>query len=136
MSDLQKKFALAAIAAFGLYLILGTVAPMFFDCESVLLQKADSPDGQYRVTIGLETCKDSTQNSIWLFFYNLETDSNVRGTLVKDTSITDFELNWKGNDELEITVPSNFDWDDLRGRTSFESIRVEYRYAPHDDFSN
>lgn len=116
--------------ALGLILVLGTVGPMLFDCESVGLQQADSPDGQYRVTIGLEACKDSTQDNIWLFFYNLETDSNVRGTLIKDTSITDFELNWKGNDELEITVPGSVDWGDLRGLTSFESVSVEYRNAP------
>ena len=129
MGKPQKQFALTALAALGLYLLIGTVAPLFFDCDKVLLHEADSPDGQYRATILLETCKDSTQNGVWLFFLNLETGSNVRNTLIKDTSITDFELNWKGDDELEITVPSRVDWGDLRGRTSFESVRVEYRVS-------
>ena len=126
MSKLEQS-ALVVISALGLYLLFGAVGQLLFDCGSVGLQQADSPDGQYRATIGLETCKDSTQNEVWLFFVNLETGSNVRNTLIKDTSVTGFELNWRRNDELEITVPSRVDWDDLRGRTSFESVRVDYR---------
>ena len=128
MSKLQKA-GLGAIVALGLYLFIGTVSPLFFDCDRVGLHFADSPDGQYRAGIVVETCKDSTQNGVWLFFSNLETGSNVQSTLIKGTSITDFELDWRGNDELEITVPSGVDWDDLRGRSSFESVRVEYRQA-------
>jgi len=128
MSKLQK-FALGAISAVGLYLFIGMVIPLLFDCDSVGLHKADSPDGQYRAAIGVETCKDSIQDSVWVFFSNLETGSNVRSTLIKDTSITDFELNWQGNDELEITVPSGVDWGYLRGPGSFERVKVEYRKA-------
>ena len=117
-------------------MVLGTVAPMFFDCDSVGLQKAISPDEQYRAAIGVRTCKDTTQNGVYLYFSNLETGSYVRRTLVKDTSITDFELNWQGNDELEIIVPRGVDWDDIRGGRSFESVRVEYQNAPHGELSN
>ena len=113
--------------AVGLVLFIGTVGPMLFDCDSVGLHRSDSPDGQYRVAIGVQTCKDSTQNAVWLFFYNMETGSNVRSTLIKDTSITDFEVTWQGNDALKITVPTGVDLDDLRGRSSFESVRIEYR---------
>ncbi len=126
MSKLQT-LALGAISALGLYLLIGMVIPLLFDCDSVGLHKADSPNGQYRAAIGVETCKDSIQDSVWLFFRNLETGSNVRGTLTKDTSITDFELHWQGNDELEIIVPSGVDWGYLRGRSNFEGVRVEYR---------
>lgn len=135
MSKLEKS-ALVVISAVGLYLLFGAVGQSLFDCGNAGLQSADSPDGQYRATIGLRTCKDSTSDEVWLFFFNLETGSNVRSTLIKDTSVTGFELNWRGNDELEITVPSIVDWDDLRGRTSFDSVRVEYRNAPNGDFSN
>ena len=115
--------------ALGLYLFFGMVGPLLFDCHSVGLHKADSPDGQYRAAIGVETCKNSIQDGVWLFFSNLETGSNVRSTLIKDTSITDFELNWQGNDELEIIVPSGVDWGYLRGQSNFERVRVEYRKA-------
>jgi hypothetical protein len=128
MSKLQK-IAVAGFVALVLYLVLGTVGTMFFDCDSVGIHKADSPDGRYRAAIGVETCKDSTQNGVWVFFANIETGSNVRRTLVKDTSITDFELNWQGNDELEISVPSGVDWGYLRGPSNFERVRVEYRKA-------
>ena len=117
-------------------MILGTVGPSFFNCESELIDKADSPDGQYRVVIGVARCKDSTRDGVWLSFFNIETGSNVRGTLVKDTSITDFRINWQRSDVVEIVVPSGFDWGDLRGASSFESVRVDYRYASHGDFSN
>ena len=128
MSKLQK-FALGAGVALALYLFIGTVGQLFFDCESAFLHKADSPDGQYRAAIGVRTCKDSIKDGVWLFFSNLETGSNVRSTLIKDASITDFELNWQGNDELEIIVPSEIDWGYLRGRSHFERVRVEYRKA-------
>lgn len=127
MSKLQK-IAVAGFVALGLYLVLGTVGPMFFDCDSVGLHKADSPDGQYRAAIGVETCKDSIQDSVWLFFSNLETGAYVRSKLINDTSITDFELNWQGNDELEIIVPSGV-LGYLRGQSNFERVRVEYREA-------
>ncbi|MCP4941437.1 MAG: hypothetical protein GY924_05590 [Planctomycetaceae bacterium] len=123
----QKKSVLVLISAVGLYLLFGVVGQQLFDCGNVGLQDADSPDGQYRATIGLRTCKDSTRDEVWLSFMNLETGSNVRSALIKDTSVTGFELNWHGNNELEITVPSSVDWGDLRGQTSFESVRVEYR---------
>lgn len=126
MSKLEKS-ALVVISALGLYLLFGAVGQLLFDCGNVGLQSADSPDGQYRATIGLRTCKDLTQDEVWLFFVNLETGSNVRSALIIDTSVTGFELNWRRNDELEIVVPSSVDWDDLRGRTSFESVRVDYR---------
>jgi hypothetical protein len=128
MSKLQK-FALGAILALGLYLFIGTVIPFLFDCDSVGLQKADSPDGQYRAAIGVDTCRDSVQDGVWLFFSNLETGSNVRSTLINDTSITDFELNWQGNDKIEIIVPSGV-LSYLRGQSNFERVRVEYREAP------
>lgn len=129
MSKLQK-IAVAGFVALVLYLVLGTVGPMFFDCKSAGVQYSDSPDGQYRAAISVRTCKDSIKDGVWLFFSNLETGSNVRSTLIKDTSITDFELNWQGNDELEIIVPSDVDWGYLRGRSNFERVRVEYRKAP------
>ena len=135
MSKLQKT-AVAGFVALGLYLVLGTVAPMFFDCDSVGIHKADSPDGQYRAAIGVRICKDSTQSHVSVVFANIETGSYVRRTLVKDTSITDFKLNWQRSDVVEIIVPSGVDWDDLRGGRSFESIRIEYRNAPHGEFSN
>lgn len=128
MSKLQK-IAVAGFVALVLYLVLGTVVPMFFDCENVGVQYSDSPDGQYRAAIGVETCKDPTQDGVFLFLANLETGSRVQNTLIQDTSITDFALNWQGNDELEITVPSGVDSGDLRGRSSFERVRVEYRKA-------
>lgn len=131
-----QKLALGGFVVVGLILVLGTVVPMLFDCQSEYIHKADSPDGQYRAVIGVSTCKDSTRDGVWVFFVNIETGSNVQSTLIKDTSITDFVINWTGSDELEITVPSGVDWDDLGGRTSFESVRVEYRNTPHGDFSN
>lgn len=128
MSKLQK-IAVAGFVALLLYLVLGTVVPMFFDCEIVGVQHSDSPDGQYRAAIGVEMCKDSTKDGVFLFFANLETGSRAQNTLIQDTTITDFELNWQGNDELEITVPSGVDSGDLRGRSNFERVRVEYRKA-------
>lgn len=132
----SKKFALGGLAALGLILVFGTVGPLFFNCDSEYIHKADSPDGQYRAVIGVATCKDSTRDGVWVFFINIETGSNVRSTLVKDTSIRDFKLNWQGSDVVQIIVPSGVDWDDLRGGTSFESVRVEYRNAPQGDSFN
>ena len=131
-----RKLALGGFAALALILVLGTVGPMFFNCENAFIDKADSPDGQYRAVIGVATCKDSTRNGVWLHLFNIETGSNVRRTLVKDTSITDFELIWRGSDVVEIIIPGVVDWDDARGWGSFESVRVEYRRASHGDFSN
>ncbi len=135
MSKLTK-IAVAVFVALGLYLVLGTVGPMFFDCDSAFVHQGDSPDGLYRAIIGVDTCKDSTQNHVWVFFVNIETGSNVRRTLVKDTSISDFKIDWHRSDVVEIIVPSGIDWDDVRGGGSFESVRVEYRNAPQGEFSN
>lgn len=131
-----KISALVIISALGLYLLFGAVGQSLFNCDNVGIHKAESPDGQYRAAIVVSTCKDSTRNGVWVFFANIETGSNVRRTLVKDTSITDFKVNWEGSNVVEIIVPSGVDWDDLRGGHSFESVRVEYRNVPHDDSSN
>ena len=131
-----KLSALVVISALGLYLLFGAVGQSLFNCDNVGIHQAESPDGQYRAAIVVSTCKDSTRNGVYLYFSNLETGSYVRRTLVKDTSITNFELNWQGNDEFEIIIPSGVDWDDIRSGRSFEGVRVEYRNAPHGEFSN
>ena len=132
----QKISVLVVISALGLYLLFGAVGQQLFDCGNVGLQNVDSPDGQYRATIGLRTCKDSTRNGVWVSIFNIETGSNLRRTIVKDTSITDFNLNWQGSDVVEIILPGGVDWDDVRGWGSFEQVRVEYRFAPPDNSSN
>jgi len=131
----MRKLALGGFVALALILILGRVGPMFNNCDNAFIDKADSPDGQYRAVIGVATCKDSTRNGVWLHLFNIETGSNVGRTLSEDTSITDFELIWRGSDVVEIIIPRVY-WGDVRGWGSFESVRVEYRFASHGDFSN
>ena len=125
-----QNLALGAIAAIiGLYLIFGQAGQSLFNCQSISLQKTESPDGHYRAVIGEKNCKDSSRNGVFLFLVNLETGANVERILIQDTTLTDFELNWRWKDELEVTVPSGIDWDDLRLWGTFESVKVEFRKA-------
>lgn len=127
-----QKLAIGAVAVLGLYFIFGQVGQSLFNCQSIGLQKSVSPDGQYRAAIGVESCKDSSRDGVFLLLANLETGANVQRILIRDTSLTDFELDWRWKDELEVTVPSGIDWDDLRLWGTFENVEVEFRKADSD----
>jgi hypothetical protein len=140
-----KRTAVAAAVLLGMYFFVGTVIqPLTINCHSsALLQSADSPDEQYTARIYVQSCKDPTRDGTYLFIARLKSlpgDKKriVPGTVLPNVSSRisvdilnkDFALTWRQDKDLEITVPSDVDWDDLRfHRDSFEGVRIEYRKA-------
>lgn len=119
------KLAVGILALLGLFFVAGSLLlPSLIDCESVLLRTATSPNGQLRADVQSQTCKDSTDNGVYLFVGPVERRS---GSIVKiaDSTTTDFDIEWLWDGELEVLHSRNADLSNTP--SSIADVRIRFR---------
>jgi hypothetical protein len=74
------------------------------ECENVIVQKLDSPDGKLRATVFSRNCGATTSESVHIYMGGIEDSIPDSGNVFRGVHSAKAKVSWLGNSKILIST--------------------------------